>query len=217
MPPNRCLKLTGVVSADSDQSHGYENCAATFLAGRGRGLGGIGAATVRTWARSLPAHGTVLDAGCGSGLPLSQVLLEEGHSVYGVDASPTLIAAFRHNFPHVPVACEPAEHSAFFNRTFDGVLAWGLIFLLPTDAQVSLLQRMGRALAPGGRLLFTAPAVPSQWTDTLTGCSSQSLGAQAYRDILDAVGLDIIGECDDEGQNHYYDARRRSGAKSAAV
>jgi SAM-dependent methyltransferase len=144
-------------------------------------------------------------------------LLEERLSVYGVDASPTLIAAFRHNFPDVPVACERAEDSTFLKRTFDGVLAWGLIFLLPTDTQISLLQRIGRALAPGGRLLFTAPEVPCQWTDTLTGCPSQSLGALTYRDILHTAGLELIGQHDDEGQNHYYDALRPNSTQSAAA
>jgi SAM-dependent methyltransferase len=195
-----------------DPSHAYERMAARFLAGRGRERDGVGVATVRTWARSLPARGTVLDVGCGPGIPISRVLLEEGLVVHGVDASPTLVAAFRQNFPDVPIVCEPAEHSAFFNRTFDGVLAWGLVFLLPRDTQVHLLERMARALVPGGRLLFTAPEQPCRWIDILTGGPSESLGAPAYWGILRAAGLDPVAEYDDEGQNHYYDAvRRESG------
>jgi SAM-dependent methyltransferase len=200
-----------------DHSRGYERVAAQFLGGRGSTRNGIGGATVRAWARSLPAGGTVLDLGCGSGIPVSQVLIEEGLGLYGIDASPTVAAAFRQNFPDVPIACEPAERSAFFNRAFDGILAWGLLFLLPADTQVTLLKRMTGALAPGGKQLFTAPAERCIWTDTLTGCPSESLGAQAYKDILFAAGLSLVGEYDDEGQNHYYDAMRRNGPQASVI
>ena len=32
----------------------------------------------------------------------------------------------------------------FFNRMFDGVVAWGLIFLLPAEEQRRLIQRVAR-------------------------------------------------------------------------
>lgn len=194
--------------ATVDPSRGYESCAAEFLAGRDRARDGIGAATVRTWARTLRVHGAVLDLGCGSGIPNSRVLIDAGLRVCAVDASPTLVAAFEQTFPGIPTACEPAETSTFFDRTFDGILAWGLLFLLPSDTQQRLLRRAARALAAGGRLLFTAPRQPCRWIDALTAYPSESLGADVYREILRGAGLDLIGEFDDEGENHYYDAVR---------
>jgi SAM-dependent methyltransferase len=84
-----------------DRSNGYEGVAAAFLAGRGGpASAGIGASTVRAWARTLPSGIAVLDLGCGSGIPITQVLVEEGFEVYGVDASPSLAAAFRERFPN---------------------------------------------------------------------------------------------------------------------
>lgn len=78
----------------------------------------------------LPEGVSVLDLGCGSGVPISEALLEEGCEVFGVDASPALVAAFRRRFPQAKVACEPVEESRFFDRTCDGVVAVGLLFLL---------------------------------------------------------------------------------------
>jgi SAM-dependent methyltransferase len=192
-----------------DLSNGYERIAAEFLAGRGRAENGVGASTVRAWARSLPPGSTVLDVGCGSGVPISKVLLDEGLSVCGVDASPSFVAAFRQRFPDAPIACEMAEHSTFFNRSFEAIIAWGLVFLLPAAAQAALIHRMARALADGGRLLFTAPEQVCEWEDAMTGNPSQSLGAAAYKHILLAAGLSLVGEYNDEGENHYYDAVRR--------
>ena len=199
-----------------DSSNGYEHIAQHFLAGRGRAANAIGAAEVRAWARSLPPGAMVLDLGCGSGLPLTQVLVDEGHTVYGIDASPTLVAAFRTSLPGVAVACESVEESSFFDRPFDAVLAWGLWFLLPQATQFDLLRRVADVLPPGGRLLFTAPAQACTWRDVMTGEESRSLGAGVYRARLTDLGFPTVREYDDEGENHYYDAVKRFGASSEA-
>lgn len=189
-----------------DRSNGWEAVAAGFL--ETRELSSIGVATVRSWARSLRPGTAVLDLGCGSGAPIARALLEDGFSVYGVDASPTLTAAFRSRFPNSPVACEAVEESTFFGRDFDGVVAWGLLFLLSEETQRSVLHRVGRVLGPGGRLLFTAPAQGCAWADLSTGRPSVSLGADAYREALAEAGLMLAAEHVDEGENHYYDAVR---------
>ena len=87
------------------------------------------------WSQTLPSGARVLDLGCGTGSPISQALIERGFNVYGVDASPMMVAAFRARFPGVPVECAAVEDSDFFSRTFDGVVAWGLFFLLDVEVQ----------------------------------------------------------------------------------
>jgi cyclopropane fatty-acyl-phospholipid synthase-like methyltransferase len=201
-----------------DRSYGYEGIAAAFLAGRGGpATAAVGATAVRAWARALPPEATVLDVGCGSGIPITQVLIEEGLDVYAVDASPSLTAAFRDHFPDTPIACEAVEDSRFFNRSFDAIVAWGLVFLLPADTQVDLLRRLAAVLTSGGRLLFTSPSQVCMWTDVMTGRQSQSLGAKVYRETLVAAGLSDIREYDDEGQNHYYDAGNPASTNSGAT
>lgn len=187
-----------------DRSNGWEAVADRLIAERSR----IGAETVRSWCRELPAGATVLDLGCGAGVPVSESLIDEGCRVYGIDASPTLVEAFRRRFPEVPVACEPAEESDFFGRSFDGVVAIGLIFLLSPEAQRQVIRRVATALNPRGRFLFTAPTQVATWTDLMTGRPSISLGDSAYRETLAEAGLEILGELVDEGENHYYDAVR---------
>jgi SAM-dependent methyltransferase len=200
-----------------DRSNGYERVAAQFLAGRGKAPAtGIGAMAVQEWAGSLPRGATVIDLGCGTGRPITAALLAEGLNVYAIDASPTLTEAFRRNFPNIPVVCEDVEESTFFDRTFDGVVAWGLIFLLSPDAQRRLIRRVAEILVPGGRLLFTSCAgvEPLVWNDAMTGLESRSLGAAEYRRELSAVGLSVTREYEDEGRNHYFDALKLSAGAS---
>ncbi len=76
---------------EMDKSNGYEGIAAMYIKARGQTASGIGALTVHSWAKTLPPNATVLDLGCGTGIPISKVLLEEGIRVYGVDASQAMV------------------------------------------------------------------------------------------------------------------------------
>ena len=190
----------------TDASNGWEAVAGEFM--RLRSASGL--AVVRQWAASLPRGGSVLDVGAGSGEPLAAALIKDGFDVCAIDASASMVAAFRRRFPSAQVACEAAERSRFFDRTFDGVLAVGLVFLLAADRQRQLLRRLAAALNPGGRLLFSAPHQVCVWDDLLTGQPSSSLGAEAYRRIIAACGLRLALEHVDEGENYYYEACKPS-------
>jgi SAM-dependent methyltransferase len=194
-----------------DQSNGYEGVAIEFLTRRGSGRAmGVGVNMVRNWARTLPRGAAVADLGCGPGFPITEVLVAEGLNVFGVDAAPSFVQAFRRNLPGTPVVCEAVQDSKFFDRTFDAALAWGLMFLLSPEDQRRLIHKVAGILIPGGRLLFTAPAEIIVWNDAMTGLESRSLGAVEYRSEMTAVGLSVTSEYEDEGRNHYFDAVKDS-------
>jgi SAM-dependent methyltransferase len=191
-----------------DESNGYERIAEAYISGRGRAVNGIGASTARAWARTFHTGSAVLDLGCGTGIPVTKILLEAGLKAYAVDASPKMVEDFKQNFPDVPVACESVERSAFFNRTFDGIIAVGLMFLLPEENQRALISKMAATLNPGGKLLFTAPHDQHEWKDAMTEQRSWSLGAEQYRALMTASGLSLGEEYRDEGGNHYFSGIR---------
>ncbi len=187
-----------------DRSNGYEAVAEAFMAVRST----AGRAVVERWAASLPPGGSVVDVGAGHGEPLTSALVEAGLAVSAIDASPTMVAAFRSRFPGLEVACEPAERSRFFDRAFNGALAIGLLFLLPDAGQRQLIRRIGGALKPGGRLLFSAPREVCAWNDVLTGRPSWSLGAGEYQRILAQAGLRLVEEQVDQNGTYYYEAEK---------
>jgi cyclopropane fatty-acyl-phospholipid synthase-like methyltransferase len=183
-----------------DKSNGYEEVAKLFMSERDC-LTGV--STVRQWSRTLAPGSSILDLGCGHGVPIAQALIEDGFTVYGVDASASLIGAFRQRFPGAPAECSAVEDSAFFRRTFDAVVAVGLMFLLQADVQCLLIRKVKHALNSNGQFLFTSPAEKCVWHDILTNRESVSLGADRYREVLQAEGLILVGEMSDEGNNHY--------------
>lgn len=191
----------------SDDSAGYERIAADFILHRSE----AGADVVRDWARTLPNGVAVLDVGCGHGVPVARVLLDEGLAVHGLDPSPTLADAFRAQFPGVPVECASIETSTLFGRTFHAAIAWGVVFLLEPDDQAGLIARVSAALDPHGSFLFTAPEQECEWQDSMTGLRSVSLGAERYRQLAGDLGLQVQREGEDEGGNHYFVARKAPG------
>jgi SAM-dependent methyltransferase len=198
-------------SATEDGSNGYEAVASIYIAGRGtraRVGDSIGAAVVKAWAAAFPPGAAVLDLGSGPGEPSTRILQEAGLTTYAVEASASMVAAFRQQFPGVPMDHSTVEASEFFNRSFHGVLAWGLVFLLAPAAQALVFRKVARALEPRGRFLFTAPREPLEWLDGMTERPSYSLGADAYERLLSDAGLRWVDDAEDEGGNHYYYAER---------
>jgi cyclopropane fatty-acyl-phospholipid synthase-like methyltransferase len=187
-----------------DQSNGYEEYAEVFMRARNNQ---IGPSSVLEWSRSLAPGSSVLELGCGHGV-ISQAVIDAGFSLHVVDASPKMIRAFQARFPTVPAECAAIEDSDFFRRTFDGIVAWGLMFLLPPDSQKLLIAKAAKALNPGGQFLFTSVQSAVRWNDSITECESVSLGQETYDSLLKAQGLTVHDHFTDIGENYYYVASR---------
>lgn len=185
-----------------DLSNGYDAAAHSFIAMRST----LGRDVIAQWAGAFPQGGSVLDLGCGYGQPVTEALIDAGLTVSAIDASPTMVAACRQRFPQLEVACEAVEHSEFFGKTFHGMTAIGLVFLLGEVEQRALFFRVAAALKPSGAFLFSAPRQACEWADTLTGLPSRSLGAEAYEQLIVDAGLCLKGKCQDQGKNHYFAA-----------
>ena len=193
-------------SAERDPSNGWEAIAPSIIGNMSEST--VGTEIIRAWTEAFPPGATILDLGCGPGTPRSKELMNGRFTVYAVDASPTMVNAYQRRFPEARVLCDPVEESSYFGETFDGVLSWGLMFLLPRETQRSLIHRVGKVVHAGGRFLFTAPSQVCSWADLSTGELSVSLGRDAYISILGDAGFKLMAEYTDEGENHYYDAVR---------
>ncbi len=189
---------------NSDPSNGYDAIADEFIKIRSNS----GQDIIRAWAATLPQAGSVIDLGAGSGEPITAALTEAGLTVSAIDASPRMVAAFQNRFPQVEIACEPVEQSCFFGKTYDAVVAIGLIFLLSPEEQNRLIQRVSKILKPDGKFLFSGPYQAGTWTDVLTGLASTSLGLQAYTQALTEADLQLINRHEDAGGSHYYEAQK---------
>lgn len=160
---------------------------------------------------SLPPNASVLDVGCGNGLPLTRVLIDHGCEVLGVDSSRNMLARFAANFPAVPVICSPIQACDLAGRTFDAAVAWGVMFFLPHTAQINAIAKVASVLKPGGSFLFTS-GDDEGWKDgePMNGVPFRyySFTRDGYRDLLREHGLTLETTHIDKGENMYYLARK---------
>jgi cyclopropane fatty-acyl-phospholipid synthase-like methyltransferase len=189
-----------------DSADAYERHASEFLALRDKST--IGAEIAQVWAQTLKRGTEVIEIGCGGGVPVTQALADAGLRLWAVDASPTLISAFRARFPEIPAQCARAQEADFFKRRFGAAIAIGFVFLLSECEQVSLIRRVSEILLPGGRFLFTAPIETGTWTDVNTGHASRSLGRAMYETVFRESGFRLVSTHEDEGMNNYYEVEK---------
>ncbi|RKG81681.1 class I SAM-dependent methyltransferase [Corallococcus exercitus] len=188
--------------------HEYDLIADWYASQR---AGHMGVPEVTALAASLPAGARVLDAGCGTGLPLTRVLLEHGCQVMGVDSSRELLARFQANFPHVPVVCASIQSCELQARAFDAAIAWGVLFHLRHEEQEQAIANIARALNPDAAFLFTSGDVHGSMDGApMNGVPFRyhSYSVDGYRDLLRAHGLTLEETHTDPGGNLYFLSRK---------
>jgi cyclopropane fatty-acyl-phospholipid synthase-like methyltransferase len=190
----------------TDSANAYDLTAQDFLNARDHSK--IGADVIAQWSCTLSKDAEVLELACGGGYPITRVLHEAGLRLWAIESSTNLVAEFQRRFPDVRVQCAKVQESDFFGKTYDAVVAVGLMFLLSETEQAALIHRVAKVLLPSGRFLFTAPLQRCQWDDATTGIASQSLGRTGYEDCMRSAGLSLIATYTDDGENHYYEAQR---------
>ena len=108
--------------------------------------------------------GRVLELGCGSGNNLIP-FADFGWEVTGVDVSAEALADARHNLAGVGtfIECDLATQFAVpEDAAFEVVLLPQIIYYLPRQSCIRLLQECRRRLVPGG-VLFVSSRVPEDW------------------------------------------------------
>ena len=107
----------------------------------------------------IPPHALVLDAGCGSGRTL-QELVRYGE-VSGIELSPDAAEVARGRGPY-DVRIGRLEELPWGDETFDLITCLDVIEHTPDDRVA--LKELYRVTRPGGHLLVTVPAYQALWS-----------------------------------------------------
>jgi len=121
----------------------------------------------------LKAGDTVLDLGCGCGVPATG-LLAKNFAVTGVDLSPVQIARARRLVPAAQFQCADMSTLEFPAKSFAAVVSFYAIIHVPLEEQPAIFKNIYRWLRPGGYLLATLGS--GAWT----GTEDDWLGAPMY-------------------------------------
>ena len=155
----------------------------------------------------LPSRATVLDLGCGSGLPVAAQLSRLGHRVVGVDISAHQVALARRNVPEGHFVHDDMMEVKLPQASFDAVAAFFAITHVPRDEHARLLGRIFSWLRPGALFVGSfgageADGVENDWLGVPVFFSH--FDAATNRELVGQAGFDLL---DDEILVHDEDGR----------
>ena len=172
-------------------------------------------ATVRFLAGLVPAGGTILELGVGTGrlaLPLAERGSNEGFGVWGIDSSPEMLGVLRERDPAGLVRAVAGDMVADitpdrFGGAVDLVFAaYNTLFNLSTEAsQRACFAAVARLLRPGGRFVVEAfvPAV---------GAESEHVGIRSM--TAERVVLSASRQLDDQrSEGHFIELTESGGVR----
>jgi len=149
----------------------------------------------------LPQGGSVLDVGCGPGLPFTKMLVEQGFKVTGLDIAETMIENARANVPQAEYVVASITELDMSNA-FDGVFSSYSLLCLSPEQFKEACSRIANSLRPGG-IFFISVNEPGpeghDESENIHVTLGQTMYSRAYteKEILDIVtplGFEVV-EC----------------------
>jgi cyclopropane fatty-acyl-phospholipid synthase-like methyltransferase len=142
----------------------------------------------------LSPGASVLELGCGAGVPSTQALVKHGLDVTGVDISAAQIALAGERVPEAKLIQGDMMSLSFELGSFDAIVAFYSVFHLPKDEQGPMIERMSGWLKKGGWLLFNLRADEGdQLMDDWMGTRmfSSGLGVEGNRETFKKYGKNL--------------------------
>ncbi|MFA5688919.1 MAG: class I SAM-dependent methyltransferase [Kiritimatiellales bacterium] len=151
----------------------YDGIAADYE--RGRNIFN-NTAQLEMLAEKIPAHADVLDAGCGSGIPVLKFFIDHGCRVTGTDISAEMLALAAKNSPAAELIQKDTAELDFPADSFDLITSIYTLFHMSMECQVSAFGKFYTMLRASGIACFTLA------TETYTGAPEFS-GMKQFKDV----------------------------------
>jgi len=151
----------------------------------------------------LASNSTILDIGCGAGVPVDKYFLDRGHKVIGLDISEKQIELAKKNISDGEFKVEDMSELKEGEYGVDAVVSFYAIFHTPRETHGEILKKINSFLNTNGLLLITMGS--SDWEgkgDNFFGgeMSWSHFGKEKNRQLVEGTGFEILlDEIDDSG------------------
>ena len=141
----------------------------------------------------IPVHSTLLDLGCGSGKPIADYLIQQGHTLIGVDSSDVMIAMAQKNFPK-QTWVQADMRTVELDQKFNAILAWDSFFHLTPDDQRQIFAQFAQFSVTNTALMFTSGPMAGETMGDMFGDAlyHASLSQDEYRVLLKQYGFNVV-------------------------
>jgi len=151
---------------------GYNKIADRYLAKRTRDSANV--RLLDDFIELLAPKSKVLDAGCGAGVPIAQMLAEH-FDLIGVDFSEAQVELAKKNVPNGHFFCQDMTQLDFPDESLDGICSYYAIIHIPREEHEALFTSFYRMLKTGGIALLCLGA-----QDLVDDIDEDFLGARMY-------------------------------------
>jgi SAM-dependent methyltransferase len=161
----------------------------------------------------LPEQGTILDIGCGGGIPVLRTLVDSGYDAKGIDFSHGMLDLAKKNVPGAELVLGDITKTDFEPESLVGVIStYAFIHIFRTQHPLLYL-KIFRWLKPGGVMLVSTAqtewddvhdyfGVPMAWSHPAARESLQLVNNAGFEIIFDR--LVITGD-----ETHYWILARK--------
>lgn len=147
---------------------------------------------------------TVLDIGCGSGVPIDKYLIDRGFKIIGIDISEKQIELAKKKVPEANYEVKDMSELKHEEYQVDGVVSTYAVFHTPREEHQELFNKINSFLPKGGIILVTMGA--GEWEGTEDDFHGAKMwwshyGPEKNREIVKNAGFEIILDEIDTGNN----------------
>jgi SAM-dependent methyltransferase len=157
---------------------------------------------------------TILDVGCGDGLPADRYLVKHGFAVNGIDASPVMIERARKNVPDGFYEVKDMFDLGEGEYCVDGVLSLRALLHIPRERYRTLLKTFASFMPKGGALLLALKSHDRGRGGDDARCalvSRHPAGVCDNTEVLEDAGFSVIvDDVGGGGQEKYHIVLARS-------
>ncbi|KAF2249797.1 methyltransferase type 11 [Trematosphaeria pertusa] len=142
-----------------------------------------------------PSSPHILELGCGSGVPITRMLLDRGARVVANDISSKQLSMAKAQCPSAQFVPGDMAALSFAPASFDGVVCFYTIFHLPRAEQRGMLANICSWLKPGGMFAFNLATVDEEEIHGEFlghGMFWSSFGVEESMKMVREVGLEVV-------------------------
>jgi SAM-dependent methyltransferase len=142
----------------------------------------------------LPKNSTILDVGCGAGIPVDDLLIKAGHTVLGIDNSEMMVEAARRNCPGGEYELRDIMELGEGEYQVTAIVSFYALFHIPRERLERVLRTLVGYVQSGGYLLITLGDKDFEGEHEMYGerMWSSQWGTERNREIVKKLDLEII-------------------------
>jgi ubiquinone/menaquinone biosynthesis C-methylase UbiE len=135
---------------------GYSKIAKAYHKQRGRYESKV---LLAKFSKLLPTGSTVIDLGCGAGVPVAKFLVNKKYDITGIDFAEGMVRLAKKNVPKAKFIRMDITKMKFKPNSFDGAVSFYTLIHIPREKHAGIYKKLHRIIKPDGIALLNASGI----------------------------------------------------------